>query len=317
MKTLNALLEEYLESCLALNFSKTTIKTCRNNNRLFLRWLLDKYGICRAEELRSSHLEEYQSHLARKRTAAGLNLKPRSINKRVENMKVFMGYLARGNYVSVRLADAIQYVKVPSLLPTSVLNHEQMRSLLSSIDEHSAAGYRDRTLMELLYTSGIRAGEVVALDLDVLNFEAGTAIVLGKGSKERVVPIGATALKYLRGYVAAVRPYMAKSDDEKAVFLNSKGERLSYATLRRLVKKYVELAGLPLNTSPHTFRRSCTTELLKGGAGMYHVKELLGHESLDTLKHYAKLTITDLKKTHAMCHPRERDAGEATHHFRG
>jgi site-specific recombinase XerD len=85
------------------------------------------------------------------------------------------------------------------------------------------------------------------------------------------------------------------------------GRRFPYFTLRRIVHLYAKKAGLDINVTPHTFRRSCTTELLRAGAGMYHVKEMLGHESLDTLKHYAKLTITDLKRTHRKCHPRERD----------
>ena len=102
--------------------------------------------------------------------------------------------------------------------------------------------------------------------------------------------------------------YRSKDKTQKALFLNANGERLPYHQLRRMIQRHASKAGLTITVTPHTFRRSCTTEMLRGGAGMYHVKELLGHESLDTLKHYAKLTITDIKAAHAKCHPREKDA---------
>ena len=113
----------------------------------------------------------------------------------------------------------------------------------------------------------------------------------------------------MEGYLKAVRPLQAGMSGEAALFVNGSGRRFPYHTFLRLLHATARRAGLPANVTPHTFRRSCATELLRGGANMYHVKELLGHESLDTLKHYAKLTILDLKKEHARCHPREKDGG--------
>src|SRR6056297_3397512 len=165
---------------------------------------------------------------------------------------------------------------------------------------------RDRAMLELLYSTGIRAGEVLALDVARVDLKNATATVYGKGRKERVVPIGKTALRYTESYLTAVRPFLLRDRTEQAVFLDPKGERLPYHCFRRLVHKYADALGIAVNVTPHTFRRSCTTELLRSGANMYHVKDLLGHESLDTLKHYAKLTITDLRATHRQCHPRER-----------
>jgi len=107
--------------------------------------------------------------------------------------------------------------------------------------------------------------------------------------------------------VTAIRACFIHDGAQRALFLNAVGSRLPYHTLRRIVHACAEGAGLDLTVTPHTFRRSCTTELLRSGANMYHVKELLGHESLDTLKHYAKLTISDLKRIHRRCHPMERD----------
>ena len=205
------------------------------------------------------------------------------------------------------LAEGIQYVREPKTLPGSVLTHEQVRRMLDAIPTDGAESFRNRAMLELVYTSGIRVAELLGLNLRDVDFANRVALVRGKGQKERVVPIGRTALRFLEGYVKGVRPGVPNADD-LALFVTATGERVKYATFLKLVHTLATRAGLEINVTPHTFRRSCTTELLRAGAGMYHVKELLGHESLETLKHYAKLTIVDLKETHRRCHPREKDA---------
>ena len=129
--------------------------------------------------------------------------------------------------------------------------------------------------------------------------------------QQRVVPMGRTAIKYLENYLNGIRPHLEANPEEKALFLDQFGQRYPYHTLRRRLHAYAGKAGIDIQVTPHTFRCSCTTELLRGGANMYHVKEMLGHESLDTLKHDARLTITDLKKTHRKCHPRKKDLSQS------
>jgi len=206
------------------------------------------------------------------------------------------------------LAEVLRPVKEPVFLPGSVISHEQMRRLLGTVATDTPEGYRFRTMLEVLYSGGMRIAELLGLDLGDVDFAGGTAKVLGKGRKERIVPLGRTAVQYLEGYLKAVRPLQAGATGERAVFVDGSGRRFPYYTFLRLVHAAARRAGVPANVTPHTFRRSCATELLRGGANMYHVKELLGHESLDTLKHYARLTITDLKREHQRCHPREREA---------
>jgi integrase/recombinase XerD len=130
--------------------------------------------------------------------------------------------------------------------------------------------------------------------------------VWGKGSRERIVPIGKTALRLLESYLRAVRPYLLRDASEPAMFI-ARGQRLPYTSVLRVVHQYTDKLGLNVTVTPHTFRRSYTTELIRNGANVYHVKELLGHQDLHTLKHYARLNIGDLQKTHAQCHPRERE----------
>jgi site-specific recombinase XerD len=196
---------------------------------------------------------------------------------------------------------------MPELLPTSVLTHAQVRMLLRKIDTTTSSGVCDRTAIELLYSSGIRIGELELLKLGDLDLEQGVARVMGKGKKERFVPIGKTAMKWLLSYIRGVRPFLLNGEKTDAVFINANGRPLSQHVLRDRIRMYGEELHLDVPITPHTFRRSCTTEMIKSNANLYHVKQLLGHKSFETLNHYAKLDITDLQKTHAKCHPREKD----------
>lgn len=310
-------LTDYLERGRGLNLSRYTLRAMLYNLTDLLDWLAS-YRIDSPEQLRRVHLAAWLTHLHEQRTTKGLPLKPASINKKIENARSFLRYLSDEGLIASALAASVQYVKEPQLLPGSIMTHEQTRKLLRSIRTDCTTGYRDRTMLEVLYTSGIRAGELLGLDVAHIDLKNATALVYGKGRKERVVPIGKTALRYVESYLTAVRPFLARrspkredgpaTDDREALFLDTQGKRLPYHVLRLLVHKYAASAGIPMTVTAHTFRRSCTTELLRAGANMYHVKELLGHESLDTLRHYARLTISDLRATHQRCHPRERDA---------
>lgn len=306
-KLLAELFESYLTWRLACNISEATVKTERTNGRGFLLWLCRVHQVTTPEMLSKRHIEAWQKHLAVKLTEKGKPLNPRSINKTIEACRGFLHYLVLHGFVSSSLREMLRYVKEPHFLPTSVLTHVEVRKLLSKVPSGSTLDYRNRAVMELLYTSGIRAGELEGLNVEDVNFQHGTMRVTGKGRKQRVVPIGRTALRYLESYLTAVRPFFPGKPGEKAMFLTSRGTRFPYHRLRAIVKASAVMAGLPAHVTPHTFRRSCTTELIRGGAGLYQVKELLGHEHLDTLAPYTKLTIADLKKTHEKCHPRERD----------
>ncbi len=151
------------------------------------------------------------------------------------------------------------------------------------------------------------ASELTGLNVGSIDFDNQTATVFGNGRKERVVPVGKTAMRHLETYIKAVRPFLLDGEESKALFINRLRKRLQYRALLDLVHKYTDPTDIKENVTPHMFRRSCTTELVRNGANLYHVKDILGHESLETLKHYTKLTITDLKKTHRKCHPREKN----------
>lgn len=306
MKALSDLLHDYLQAASALHLSRHTLRTGRYHCQGWLAWLDKRHGVRNVEQLRRDLLPRWQKYLATRRTAQGLPLKARSINRQIQSVRSFLSWLAGSGQVPGPLLDALIFVKEPRLLPTSVLNHAQVRQLLDRMNPSTPAGWRDRLILELLYTTGVRAAELIGLNIPDLDLRHATALVSGKGNKQRVVPIGQTALRLLESYLRAVRPFLLREPAEPALLLDHRGRRLRYHTLLRLVHQHTAGAGLPVAVTPHTFRRSCATEMIRGGANLYHVKELLGHESLETLKHYTRLTIQDLKKTHRQCHPRER-----------
>jgi site-specific recombinase XerD len=307
MKTLRDLLTAFLDYERSLNKSSETLRHRKHQTIRFLDWLETQYQVTTIDRLRSHHLENWFVHTSgRTNQFSRQPLKPRAVNKILESTRQFIRYLAQHNYAPESLAKTLPYVRVPQLLPTSVLNHAQAREMLSRIPTTDAIGWRDRAMLELLYSTGIRAGELVMLDVHDVDLVQGTALVNGKGKKQRVVPVGQTALRLVESYLKAVRPILLRDPQEQALFINHRGQRLPYHQVLRRVHYHAAHAGLDANVTPHTFRRSCATELIRGGANLYHVKELLGHETLDTLKHYAKLNIDDLKQTHARCHPREQ-----------
>jgi len=307
MKTLRDLTEDFYELYRAVNSSHHTIARLKTALRQFLGYLEDAHEITTADVLLPEHMHAFQKHLAHRLTKKGLPLKTSTINTVIKAARPFLEMLHDEGYLRRGLAKHLKYIKEPEILPQSVLQHAQVRKLLRKIDATTPEGIRDRAAIELMYSSGLRIGEVETLTLRDLDLEKGIARVVGKGRKERFVPIGKTALKWLSSYIRGVRSFLVNGHDTDAVFLNTKGRPLNQATLRCRVREYGRLLGLDIQITPHTFRRSCTSEMIKANANLYHVKQLLGHKRFDTLNHYAKLNIADLRKTHEKCHPREKD----------
>lgn len=306
MKTLKAHLNDYLDWRRSLKLSGRTI--LKNNDTIlpFLRFLETTYQIETPERIYRDHLYEWQKHLAGMKNRDGHPIKPRTINTYNESIRGFLNWLSDNGHIRKDYPALLRDVKVPVVLPGNVLPHAKMRKMLNRIPTNDLYGYRVRAMLEVLYSTGIRAAELLGLNTYDVDLKNRAMMVTGKGNKQRVVPIGKTAIRHLESYIRAIRPFLLKDPKETALFLNTNGERVQYRAFLKNVSRFTRLSGHE-NVSPHTFRRSCTTELIRGGANIYHVKELLGHESLDTLRHYTKLTINDLKKTHEKCHPREKD----------
>ena len=307
IKALEDYTEDLYDRYRSLQSSRHTIARIKTALKIFVKYIEDEQSILTPETLTVEHIRAFQAHLSQRLTKFGMPLTPRTSNPISKGVRPVLDMLHEDGQLRRPLSKRLQYIKIPDLLPASVLTHAQVKQLVRKIDTTTPTGICDRAAIELLYSSGIRIGELEGLTLQDIDLDQGIARVLGKGQKERYVPIGKTAIKWLVSYIRGIRPFLALGQKCNAVFINQHGTRLSQHTIRDRIRNYGRQLGVDIQITPHTFRRSCTSEMIKSNANLYHVKQLLGHKSFDTLNHYARLNITDLRKTHTKCHPREKD----------
>jgi len=308
MKTLSEYHRDFIEHQRLIGRSPTYIRSLVYCPRRLIAWLGSIHGVATPDKLTSQHLEAWGHQVSTHLTTKGLVLRPKSISKQIESDRVFILWMAEIGAVPGSLAAALPKIKLPSVLPTSVLTHRQMVRLLKAVNTTTPEGFLLRAMLEFMYSSGVRVAELLDLDIEHVDLPNHQALIRGKGGKERMVPFGDTAARYIESYFKAFRPLTQRSPGEKALWLDRSGERMPYHTFRRQLIEVADRACLSVHVTAHTFRRSFTTELIRNGANLWHVKEALGHESVETLTPYTKLTIPDLRKTHARCHPREKDS---------
>jgi len=183
----------------------------------------------------------------------------------------------------------------------------QVRALLEQPGKHtSPEARRDEAMLQLLYASGMRVSELMSLDLDNVNLVDGDVRCFGKGKKERLIPIHPQAIKIIDEYITKARPQLARSSEEKALFLNRRGERLTRQGFWQILKQYAKAAGITTPVTPHTLRHSFATHMLSGGADLRAVQELLGHANISTTQIYTHLTSEHVKRTYEKSHPRAK-----------
>ena len=232
--TIPQAIEAYLQREQRLGCGVELLRTRGFDLRAFAAWLGERFEVRELAQLRPSHLEAWQTHQSARTTPAGLPLKPGTLNTRFGNLKAWLVHEAGNGTVLDSLPAAIVFVKGPRLLPQGVLSHAQMRKMLRAIDTSHPLGYRDRTLLEVLYSSGIRRGELLGLDTEDVDLDRGLMRVLGKGGKERLVPLGKSARRHLETYLRAIRAFLLRADaPSPAVFLSKRGNRLEQIGDRR------------------------------------------------------------------------------------
>ena len=221
----------------------------------------------------------------------------------LSGLKTFFNFLVYQNYTSQNVAELIDAPKLSRKLPDT-LSFEEIDKLINSIDVSTEQGTRDRAILEVLYSCGLRITELLNLKLSEIQLDVEIVKVIGKGNKERIVPIGSDAIKYLRIYLTNYRNKRLVSDKFKDfVFLNLKGTPLSRISVFNMIKKQASLIGLRKSISPHTFRHSFATHLVEGGADLRAVQEMLGHVSITTTEIYTHLDNQFLRKTIEQFHP--------------
>jgi integrase/recombinase XerC len=228
--------------------------------------------------------------------------------RKLATLRSFFKFLIRRGVVSVNPLSTIRTPKQEKRLP-KCLDLEQVQKLLDAPDDNDLLGARDKAMLEVLYSSGIRVSELVELDTSDLDLQEGILRVKGKGRKDRLTPIGSQAIKALQRYFElrssdSRNPALQGAQGSTRVFLNKHGESLSTRSVRRKLDKYLVEAGLDPGISPHTLRHSFATHLLNNGADLRSVQELLGHQSLSTTQIYTHLTTSRMKQVYDEAHPR-------------
>lgn len=231
-----------------------------------------------------------------------------SAARKLATLKSFFRFLHREGRIESNPARMVKSPRLPQKNPRA-LALKQIESILQQPDLSSAKGLRDRAMLELLYASGLRVSELVAIDLRDISFSQRMIRVEGKGRRERMTPYGESAARALDGYLAArLRILRSKGGeaDDQALFLNLRGGRLSVRSVQRMLSEYVRKGALALNVHPHQLRHSFATHLLSNGADLRSVQELLGHKSLSTTQRYTNLTVDELLRTYRSSHPKAR-----------
>ena len=228
-----------------------------------------------------------------------------SVARTLSAVRSFHRFLLREGVTERDPAAGVAQPRLPRSLPRP-LPVDDVRRLLEAPEESSPTGVRDRAILELLYGSGLRISELTGMDVDDLDLEEGSLRVLGKGGKEREVPLGSFAHEAVGAYLTRGRPALATGVSRGALFLNARGGRLSRQSCARLLGRYVRLAGIDRRVTLHTLRHSFATHLLEGGADVRVVQELLGHASVATTQIYTLVTARHLREVYEESHPRAR-----------
>ncbi len=246
----------------------------------------------------STHIENFLTYIH------SLGICAASQARILSAIKAFYKFLLFENYLEKSPVELIESPKIGRKLPDTLAVHE-IEAIFNAIDHSKPAGMRNRAMLETLYSSGLRVSELISLKLSNLYTDTGFVRVMGKGSKERIIPIGRAALRYIKLYVEEVRCHLTlQSGFENYIFLNRRGKKLTRVMVFMIIKTLVQSVGLKKTISPHTFRHSFATHLIEGGADLRAVQEMLGHASITTTEIYTHLDQNYLKQVIQDYHPR-------------
>ena len=296
----------YVEAARTRHLAERSIE----HDKLMLEHFADwsaTHGLADMREAAENTLIEYHRWLRKRRRTTGEIISVKYQNRHLRLAKQLFRLLAERNLILSDIGKNLPPLHDPKDLPRGIMTKEQVMKLLQQPHLTTPLGFRDRTVLELLYSTGLRGGELCRLTLYDLDHEDRTLrVILGKGRKDRVVPIGRVAHSYLVEYLKTVRPVLLGEKVASSVFVTAAGLPLRTSDLGRLLRQYRQRAGLPDNITVHSLRHTCATEMLKGGASIRHVQELLGHSDIQTTQIYTHVVPTDLQKAHARTAPSER-----------
>jgi integrase/recombinase XerD len=292
------LLDEFCDNLwLEDGLSRNTLDSYRRDLRKFASWLEKQRD---ASILQTTHAD-IQGFLAQ--LVVTQKAKPSSTGRNISSLKRLFRYLLRQGKISTDPTLQIDTPKLPRNLPNS-LSEQDVEQLLAAPDVQTPLGLRDRAMFELLYATGLRVSELVTLRISQVSMDMGVVRVMGKGSKERLVPLGEEALDWLRRYLADGRAVLLGRQMTDAMFVTARGEGMTRQMFWYLIKKHARHGGLDKQMSPHTLRHAFATHLLNHGADLRVVQLLLGHADISTTQIYTHVARERLKALHAQHHPR-------------
>jgi integrase/recombinase XerD len=304
--------DAYLESLGARNYAEGTLEGRRDALKVFFAWASER-DLTRAGQITRPILESYQRWLWRCTKANGQRLGWSTQRNRLGVLKDFFRWVTRQDVIMHNPASEVELPRPEKRLPQAVLTLPEVERLLAVPDVTDPLGIRDRTMLEVFYSCGIRRTELCRIDLPDVNTERRTLHVrLGKGKKDRVVPIGTRAVHWLEHYLQAVRPRLCLDTRTQALFLTGYGGPFNPDVVSRMVAAWLAKAGLKRKGCCHILRHTCATHMLENGADIRFIQQLLGHEKLDTTAIYTEVSIKQLQEVHARCHPSARPQNEAS-----
>jgi integrase/recombinase XerD len=230
-------------------------------------------------------------------------LAPTTLTRRLASIRSFYQFLQKEQLTTENPSLELETLKTEKKLP-QVLSFSDIELLLEQPDTSNSTGLRDKAMLELLYATGMRVSELVSLALSDVNMKMGFIKCSGKGNKERMIPLGSVALRSIQEYLKNSRLKMLKQKDEKALFVNQQGSRLTRQGFWKILKKYAQKAGINVDITPHTLRHSFATHLLENGADLRSVQELLGHADIATTQIYTHVARNKIKEIYNQTHPR-------------
>ena len=283
------------------SYLKTEKKASLNTLSSYLRDIHQYAGWLEGENLTAEQagqadVERYVKYLSAKGQSVA------TVTRSLASMKSFYNFLIGAGIVTINPVRGITPAKVERKLP-QILTSKEVDLFLEQPDPSDAKGCRDKAMLELLYATGIRVSELIGLNLEHINLSAGFVRCVGR-NKERIIPLYPAAVRALANYVTQVRPQMIEHPDEKALFVNMNGERMSRQGFWKIIKHYQEKAGIRKDITPHTLRHSFAAHLLENGADLRSIQEMLGHADISSTQIYAQLVNQKLKDVYNKAHPR-------------
>ena len=274
--------------------SPNTLSSYLRDVRQYLDWL-EEEGISPTQALHAD-VEAYTRSMTAKGKSAA------TVTRCQASLKSFYSWLIQIGQISENPARGLSQTKVERKLP-HILTSREVELFLEQPDPTDAKGCRDKAMLELLYATGIRVSELIGLNLDNINLSAGFIRCANRG-KERIIPLYQAAVRALQNYLDRVRPQMVEHPDEKALFVNMSGERMSRQGFWKIIKHYQEKAGIQKDITPHTLRHSFAAHLLENGADLHSIQEMLGHADISSTQIYTQVVSQKLKDVYNKAHPR-------------